>query len=116
MRKFFRYDVALSVALAAAVFFMLFQVSALGAWVAAAPLVPLLRQLARQTEPALWLPLSLLVLLAGAGYVVCVEAVAHLQAALGLMPIAFALSAFGAVCYVVNEQPRPASRRHHGRP
>lgn len=102
MRKFLRYDVALCATLAAAVFCALLHFSVLAAWLAAAPLVPLLRQLLQHTAPVLWLPLVLLVLLAGAGYVVGLQAVALDGLGMGLMPLLCTLGAVGGAGYAVN--------------
>ena len=102
MRRFFRYDVALSATLAAVVFFALFQLAVYAAWLAAAPLVPLLRHVVRHTAPVLTPAALLLILLAGAGFVGSVEAVALREIAAAAMQLACTLGVVGGVCYAVH--------------
>lgn len=102
MRKFFRYDVALSATMAALAFSVLFRFSAVAAWIAATPLVPLLRHVLRQVAPPLWLPVPMLILLAGAGYAVFVETLGTEALPLALLPLTFALGSVASVAYVVN--------------
>jgi hypothetical protein len=115
-RKFFRYDVALSATLAALAISVLFHFSVGVAWIATAPLVPLLRHVLRQIAPPLWLPVPMLILLAGAGYVVFVEALGMQEVTLALMPLSCALAAVAGVAYVVNghlaSKPAPSEPQH----
>ena len=62
----------------------------------------LLRRLLRHTAPLLWLPLPPLVLLAGAGYVLCLQTIAMHELALGLMQLLCTLGAVAGVGYAVN--------------
>lgn len=103
MRGFVRYDVALGAALAAA-FFALFELSMFAAWLAAAPLIPLLRHVARLTVPVLWLPVALLISMAGLGYVLAVQALAMHEITLALLDTTCALVTVSGVCYTINVQ------------